>query len=220
MNIHCVLFFCFFSALCGGNTGLVSAKLDIYAGAEGGTGAISCYFTLSGSRKFFCKNECKAEDILVKTDDVRAQSGRYSIEYRDGSSGRRIVSVTITNLTKSDSGRYRCGLGGTSVPESFRDFEVSVSDDWTSTIAVLMYVVSIPVMIVSVPGLTLMIIFIQKYIKPKGLQTRGNSDGTNTEIALYENCPPASTSESTYESLDPASRDQNQTYSTLTHTEL
>ncbi|XP_038577624.1 polymeric immunoglobulin receptor-like isoform X1 [Micropterus salmoides] len=128
MNIHRVLFFCFFSALCGGNTGLVSAKVNIYTGAEGETGTINCNVSLSGSRKFFCKNECKAEDILVKTDDVRAQSGRYSIEYRDGSSGRGIVSVTITNLTKSDSGRYRCGLGGTSVPESFSDFEVRVSD--------------------------------------------------------------------------------------------
>ncbi|XP_038577616.1 polymeric immunoglobulin receptor-like isoform X2 [Micropterus salmoides] len=128
MNIHRVLFFCFFSALCGGNTGLVSAKVNIYTGAEGETGTINCNVSPSGSRKFFCKNECKAEDILVKTDDVRAQSGRYSIEYRDGSSGRGIVSVTITNLTKSDSGRYRCGLGGTSVPESFSDFEVRVSD--------------------------------------------------------------------------------------------
>ncbi|XP_045911336.1 polymeric immunoglobulin receptor-like isoform X2 [Micropterus dolomieu] len=128
MNIHRVLFFCFFSALCGGNTGLVSTKVYIYTGAEGGTGAINCNVSLSGSRKFFCKNECKAEDILVKTDDVRAQSGRYSIKYRNGSSGRGIVSVTITNLTKSDSGRYRCGLGGTSDPESFRDFEARVSD--------------------------------------------------------------------------------------------
>ncbi|XP_038595241.1 polymeric immunoglobulin receptor-like [Micropterus salmoides] len=115
-------------ALCGGNTGLVSAQFNIYTGAEGGTGTINCYFTLSGSRKFFCKNECKAEDILVKTDDVRAQSGRISIDYRNGSSGRGIVSVTITNLIKSDSGQYRCGLGGTSVPESFTDFEVRVSD--------------------------------------------------------------------------------------------
>ncbi|XP_038577607.1 CMRF35-like molecule 1 [Micropterus salmoides] len=131
MNIHRVLFFCFFSALCGGNTGLVSAKVYIFTGAEGGTSTISCYLSLSpsGSRKFFCKNECKAEDILVKTDDVRAQRGRYSIEYRDGPSGRGIVSVTITNLIKSDSGRYRCGLGGTSVPESFSDFEVRVSDE-------------------------------------------------------------------------------------------
>lgn len=128
MNIHRVLFFCFFSALCGGNTGLVSTKVYIFTGAEGGTGAISCYFTLSGSRKFFCKNECKAEDILVKTDDVGAQSGRYSIEYRDGPSGLGIVTVTITHLTKSDSGRYRCGLGGTSVPESFIDFEARISD--------------------------------------------------------------------------------------------
>ncbi|KAI3357867.1 hypothetical protein L3Q82_016262 [Scortum barcoo] len=127
MNIHHVLFLCFASALCGGNTRLVGAKLSIYTGAEGGNGSINCHLTLSGSRKFFCKDECKVEDILVKTDGDRAQSGRFSVEYRNESSGRGIVTVTITNLTKSDEGRYRCGLGGTSVPDSFWDFEVRVS---------------------------------------------------------------------------------------------
>ncbi|XP_067449585.1 uncharacterized protein [Thunnus thynnus] len=77
---------------------------------------------------FFCKGKCKEEDILIKTDDVTAQSGRYSIRYKDGSSGRRIVTVTFTQLTKSDSGRYRCGLGGSSVPDSYSDFDITVID--------------------------------------------------------------------------------------------
>ncbi|XP_018559398.1 polymeric immunoglobulin receptor [Lates calcarifer] len=124
MNLHHVLFFCFFSALCGGNSGI-----NIYTGPEGGSGTINCYLTLSGNRKFFCKNECKGEDVLIKTDDVRANRGRYSIEYKGESSGRGIVSVTIRNLTQSDSGRYRCGLGGSLVPESYTDFGVRVSDE-------------------------------------------------------------------------------------------
>ncbi|XP_037628687.1 uncharacterized protein LOC119489845 [Sebastes umbrosus] len=128
MNIHHVLSFCFFSALCGGNTRLVSAKVNIFIGAEGGNGSITCSLSLYGSRKFFCKNKCKAEDILLKTDDVRAQSGRFSTEYTNRSSGGGTLTVTITHLTKSDAGRYRCGSGKTLVPESYTDFEVRVSD--------------------------------------------------------------------------------------------
>ncbi|XP_042265570.1 mucin-5AC-like isoform X5 [Thunnus maccoyii] len=127
MNIHHVLFFCFLSALQDGNTGLVNA-ISVYAGAEGGNGSIICSLTSSGSTKFFCKGECKEEDILIKTDGVTAQSGRYSISYEDGSSGRRTVTVTFTQLTKSDSGRYTCGLGGSSVPDAYRDFDVIVTD--------------------------------------------------------------------------------------------
>ncbi|XP_062283196.1 polymeric immunoglobulin receptor-like [Scomber scombrus] len=130
MNIHQVLFFCFLSALQDGDTGLSNA-VDLYAGAEGGSGSIQSYLTSSGNTKFFCKGECKEENILIKTDDVTAQSGRYSIEYKDGSSGRRIVYVTIKQLTKSDSGRYRCGLGGSLVPDSYYDFDLIVTDEAT-----------------------------------------------------------------------------------------
>ncbi|XP_044206461.1 uncharacterized protein LOC122981772 isoform X2 [Thunnus albacares] len=130
MNIHHVLFFCFLSALQDGNTGLVNA-IDVFAGAEGGSGSMSCIFTSSGSTKFFCKGECKEEEILIKTDGVTAQSGRYSISYKDGSSGRRIVIVTIIQLTKSDSGQYRCGLGGSLVPDDYSDFNIIVTDEAT-----------------------------------------------------------------------------------------
>ncbi|XP_044207438.1 uncharacterized protein LOC122982316 [Thunnus albacares] len=124
---HQYSLFIFPTALQDGNTGLVNA-INLYAGAEGGSGSVSCPFTSSGSTKFFCKGECKEEDIFIKTDDVTAQSGRYSIRYKDGSSGRRSVTVTITQLTKSDSGRYRCGLGGSSAPDAYRDFDVIVID--------------------------------------------------------------------------------------------
>ncbi|XP_041802692.1 polymeric immunoglobulin receptor-like isoform X2 [Chelmon rostratus] len=128
MNIHHVLFFFICSALRGGHTGLVSAKLNIYSAAEGGNGTISCHLSVAASRKFFCKEECKAEDVLVKTDDDVAQRDRYSIKYRNGPSGGGILSVTITRMTKSDSGRYRCGVGRNSLPDSYTDFEIRVSD--------------------------------------------------------------------------------------------
>ncbi|XP_068566584.1 polymeric immunoglobulin receptor-like isoform X2 [Cebidichthys violaceus] len=123
MNIHHVLFFCFFSALCGGNT----AKVPMYTVAEGETASLTCHPSSSGTRKFFCKNECEADDILIKTDGNTAGSGKFSITYRNDSSGV-VLTVIFTNLTKSDSGRYRCGLGKTLVPDSFSDFEVRVSD--------------------------------------------------------------------------------------------
>ncbi|KAE8292681.1 hypothetical protein D5F01_LYC07768 [Larimichthys crocea] len=131
MSIHHVLFFCFVSALCGGDS--VSAKLNIYAGAAGGNGSLDCYLSSSGRTKFFCKDECEAKDILIKTDEVRAQSGRYSTTYRNNSSGEEILSVTITHLIKSDSGRYRSGLGKNLVPDSYCDFEVRVLDEVTTS---------------------------------------------------------------------------------------
>ncbi|XP_038577609.1 uncharacterized protein LOC119905013 isoform X2 [Micropterus salmoides] len=178
----------------------------------GGNIVVGCSFIFSGSRKYFCKEECKEKDILVETTGFTAERGRYSIRYTERSLTDVSVYVSITQLTKSDSGRYRCCLDRRLLPDSYRGFEIIVTDD------VLLYVVPILVIIVIISGLALMIICIQRNSKPKGLQNRGNSDGANVEIALYENCHPASTSEPTYESLDPASRDQNQTYATLTHT--
>ncbi|XP_038577628.1 uncharacterized protein LOC119905020 isoform X1 [Micropterus salmoides] len=256
MKVRHTLICFFFLSLQDGNTGLTNAQIpSVHTGTEGGDIRVRCPFSSPGVRKFFCKRECKPEDILTETTGVRNQRGRYRISNERGG----FYFVRITQLIKSDSGRYRCGLGRPSSPDSYLEFKIIVTDAHvvptskpkltlpvfstsdpsastptqisqtdqqqtgtaspralTSSTAVLLYVVPI---IVILSELTLMIICIQRNTKPKGLQTRGNSDGTNMEIALYENCPPASTSESTYESLDPASRDQNQTYATLTHTQ-
>ncbi|CAI5659912.1 unnamed protein product [Oreochromis niloticus] len=126
MKILHFLFFCFLSD----PAVLVKAKHNIWSAAEGGNATLSCYLSLSGSTKFFCKEKCeRAEDILIKTDGSTAQSGRYSIKYKDGSSGKGIVSVTFTQMIKSDSGMYRCALGRPSAPDSYYDFEVRVSND-------------------------------------------------------------------------------------------
>ncbi|XP_039878832.1 uncharacterized protein LOC120728132 isoform X2 [Simochromis diagramma] len=79
---------------------------------------VGCSFEQPGNRKMFCRGECGGHNILVDTNDNRAQRGRYNIEYDP-----RVLYVSITQLTKSDSGRYRCYLSG-----SFRDFEVTVTD--------------------------------------------------------------------------------------------
>lgn len=36
--------------------------------------------------------------------------------------------VSITQLTGSDSGRYRCGLDRTAAPDSYRDFDIIITD--------------------------------------------------------------------------------------------
>ena len=126
-NDHLCSVFIFPTALCG-DTGLVSARLHIFTGAEGGRGSISCYLHHPNTTKYFCKEECEGDGILVKTEDIRAQNGRFSTEYRRESSGIGVLTVTITNLTMSDAGRYRCGFGTDLAPDSYADFELRVSD--------------------------------------------------------------------------------------------
>ncbi|KAK2850840.1 hypothetical protein Q5P01_007116 [Channa striata] len=128
MKIHHVLLFCFLSAaFCGGNTGTVSGQLSTYTGAAGGNGTMKCYLPVSGNTKFFCKEEC--QNVVTVTDGVTAKSGRYSITYRNVSLKTVILSVNFINLTQTDSGRYRCGLGKTFVaPDSYWNFEIRVSD--------------------------------------------------------------------------------------------
>ncbi|KAL4007594.1 hypothetical protein ACER0C_001446 [Sarotherodon galilaeus] len=126
MKIFHFLFFCFLSDAAG----LVKAKHNIWSAAEGVNGTLNCNLTLSGSTKFFCKEKCeRAEDILIKTDGSTAQSGRFSIKYKDGASGRGIVFLTFTHMITSDSGMYRCGFGNSSTPDAYGDFEVIVSND-------------------------------------------------------------------------------------------
>ncbi|KAK9514719.1 hypothetical protein VZT92_025414 [Zoarces viviparus] len=185
---------------------------------SGGNILVGCYFSTTETRKYFCKGRCKENDILVETAAYGAQRGRYSIRYVNGYSSGGFVYVGITQLTSSDSGRYRCGLDKPFSPDSYYSgFNIVVTDAPTG---VWLYAVIVVVVVVIVSGLVLMIFCSWRNIKPDGLNTSRTSGGTNTEIALYENCGPVSTCEdSTYQSLHPASRDQDQTYSTLTHTQ-
>ncbi|XP_022619659.1 polymeric immunoglobulin receptor-like [Seriola dumerili] len=211
----------------------------------GGTVTVECSFSSTGTWKFFCKNQCRTrDDILIETDADTLQRGRYSFTYLTGS-GRVSLFVTITQLTTSDSGRYRCRQGRTFSSSSHRDFEIFVSDGQqrfpstterptppptqrlTSTTGssttssdsgMPLYACLTLVIVVILLSLALIMICIKRKNKQCGSEARGDLDGTNTEIALYENCGPVSTGEdATYQSLNPASRDQNQIYSTLTH---
>ncbi|XP_054869166.1 polymeric immunoglobulin receptor-like [Amphiprion ocellaris] len=113
---------------------LIAAKINVFPNAEGTNGSIICSFGSSGGRKFFCRRECKEEDVLIKTDEDTSQNGRYSVQYEHKSAQRGFLTVNIAQLIKSDSGRYRCGLGGSLVPQRYVDFDIKVTDGWFTTI--------------------------------------------------------------------------------------
>ncbi|XP_028437626.1 uncharacterized protein LOC114558086 [Perca flavescens] len=77
--------------------------------------------------------------------------------------------------------------------------------------------VCVPVVVVVVVLAAVLLFFYKKRTKHSdGSNQRGNPDITRTEINIYENCPPLSTrADSTYQSLDPASRYPDHIYSTL-----
>ncbi|XP_030278168.1 hepatitis A virus cellular receptor 1 homolog isoform X1 [Sparus aurata] len=129
MKVHQMLTCIFILSLQDGNTGLINAQTVITV-KEGGSITYGCSFTFSGSRKIFCKEECEEKDILVETTGDRAQRGRYSIEWKKlaGVLSNYVMYVSITNLTKSDSGRYTCRLDRYLSPDSDEEFEIRVED--------------------------------------------------------------------------------------------
>ncbi|XP_060914331.1 polymeric immunoglobulin receptor-like [Labrus mixtus] len=220
----------------------------------GGSFTAACSFPASSifslRSAFFCKDECLF--MLIESVDKTKQSDRYSIRYVQFPTGGSSVYVSISQLTPSDSGRYRCGLIRNGVRDLERTFEVFVADVSTTPKHNLIPSTSVPsaattpskhVAVTPIPteqsgtttttemllyaGLTLvnlvvlfshvMIIFCRrKSSKPKGSTTGGSKDYVNMEIPPLENhLPVSSFGDSTYESLNPATRDQNQTYSTL-----
>ncbi|XP_038577704.1 uncharacterized protein LOC119905068 [Micropterus salmoides] len=123
MKVRHTLICFFFLSLQDGNTGLTNAQIpSVHTGTEGGDIRVRCRFSSPGVRKFFCKRECKPEDILIETTGVRDQRGRYSITYEGGYFIDNVF-VSITQLTKSDSGLYSCGLDRSNIR-----FEIIVVD--------------------------------------------------------------------------------------------
>ncbi|XP_051280284.1 uncharacterized protein LOC127376922 isoform X8 [Dicentrarchus labrax] len=135
MKVCHILICFFFLSLQDGNIRLINAEILVHTGSEGGNITVGCSFSFSGSRKIFCKRECEGKDILIETDENRAQNGRYSIEYKEGTfpASKTLLYVSITKLTKSDSGRYRCWLGRAVLKDATYDFELRVEDAPTAS---------------------------------------------------------------------------------------
>ncbi|KAL3975107.1 hypothetical protein ACER0C_023733 [Sarotherodon galilaeus] len=126
MNILHSLIYFFFVSLQDGNTEVTNAQILSY-GVIGGNVTVPLVFQSSGTWKMFCREDCEGENILIKTTDVRAQTGRYSIEYKIESTVY-VLSVSVSKLTESDSGQYSCGLGGSSSSASYKRFGVFVAE--------------------------------------------------------------------------------------------
>lgn len=116
--------------MCSQNTRSNKEDVDIFTGAVGGSGRVDSYFPKwvgheSRRSLFFCRNECEGDDLLLEVDQNSIQSGRYRMTSSQ-EEGR--LSVTIRNLSKSDTGSYFCGLREKSVLLQRRNFSIRVLD--------------------------------------------------------------------------------------------
>lgn len=89
---------------------LLSARSFVISGIkmngyEGQSVTIECsHVWANGNRKYFCKDPCKEEKDVV-ADSVKPLHVRYQIQDRGN-----VFTVTITDLKKTDSGKYWCAV--------------------------------------------------------------------------------------------------------------
>uniref|UniRef100_A0A096M6P5 Immunoglobulin domain-containing protein n=1 Tax=Poecilia formosa TaxID=48698 RepID=A0A096M6P5_POEFO len=102
-----------------------AAGFPIYTATEGQNVSFEFPFTLvGGGRRFLCREECKNNNIIIETKSADAQNGSFNLRYRNGN-----LQVTIRELKMSDSGRYRCGVAGSSLSEVYEEiFEIRVTE--------------------------------------------------------------------------------------------
>ncbi|XP_039676038.1 trem-like transcript 4 protein isoform X4 [Perca fluviatilis] len=199
MNVRHTLICFFFLLILYGNP----PKVKTFHKTTGDDLILQCYSILSGTRRYFCKEQCEDKDILVETTGVSAERDRYSIRYEKASPSGGFVYVNISQLTRSDSGLYRCGLSTSFSPDPYQEFRLVVTDALTtsqpiSTLPIhgwLLYLV-VPVgIIVIISVLALTVICFWRRYKPNGLNTGENSDGINMKVVPdcdYENFSPNS----------------------------
>ncbi|KAF3860934.1 hypothetical protein F7725_001189 [Dissostichus mawsoni] len=115
-------------------------------------------FTHYGTRKYFCKEECEGEDNLVETTSFTYTiKDRYSIRHVAGG----FVFVSIDQLTQSDSGWYRCGLGRPDSKDPYQRFRLIVTD------GVILYVSLTLVVLVIVSSLSVLVFCRKRTCKAK-----------------------------------------------------
>uniref|UniRef100_UPI0037E848D1 uncharacterized protein n=1 Tax=Semicossyphus pulcher TaxID=241346 RepID=UPI0037E848D1 len=100
------------------------------------------YFPNTVRSAFLCKEPC--EDNLIETA-AYTQRDRYAIRYEEFNRGVRSAFVTISQLTKSDSGRYTCGLDRVGFTDPSRRFDIIVTDAPTTAKPNLKNSTSVPI---------------------------------------------------------------------------
>ncbi|KAM9342081.1 uncharacterized protein KZ484_014754 isoform 2-T2 [Pholidichthys leucotaenia] len=159
---------------------LACGQATIFTGTEGKGITIRCYLTSSGRRAFFCKGECKKEDILIETTKDKASKGRYTIEVHQPNFSSTLF-VTITPLAKSDAGQYKCGMS-------------SILGDFHENV-VLMVKSDFILVVGCITGLVLLLVAISLLLYRKraprnldGLSKRTNRDERVTNGNLFRTC--------------------------------
>lgn len=100
-----------------------AAGFAIYTATEGQNVSFEFPFTLvGGGSRYLCREECKHDNVIIATKSADAQNGSFHLRYRNGN-----LQVTVRELRTSDSGRYRCGVAGSSLSELHEEiFEIRV----------------------------------------------------------------------------------------------
>ncbi|XP_051805470.1 polymeric immunoglobulin receptor-like isoform X2 [Acanthochromis polyacanthus] len=190
--------------LCDG--GVDSAEPRVYRTTEGGEITVRCsLFVQQQNRKFLCRDDCK--NFLFDTNDPKASSDRYSIEFGDQS----YFNVTIGQVSGSDSGTYRCGVGRRQDNNACRQFEIIVAGAGKR---VPLVVASVSVVVVLlVVSLLLVYRWKKKHNATEYMNTGRNA--RNTEVETYDDCDGGLRLDaSTYQELDVQRMEEN-LYSSL-----
>ncbi|KAM9751507.1 uncharacterized protein ACNS7B_008332 isoform 2-T2 [Menidia menidia] len=113
MSVHHTLLCLFFLSLQAANSSSAH-RLELFYGHIGGDVTMKCSFSTSGwwELKSFCRENCDVGNKLIQTNSNTAERGRYRIHYSE-----QVLSVSISGLTRSDSGRYHCAVGRASHTE-------------------------------------------------------------------------------------------------------
>ncbi|KAL4648737.1 CMRF35-like molecule 6 [Arapaima gigas] len=95
--------FCLLAAVC-------CLKGTTVTGYEGQNVTVECSdFWASTNAKYFCGGRCTDDhDVLIKTENGQTYQEKWRFSLRD--TGTETFYVTISDLKKTDTGTYWCGL--------------------------------------------------------------------------------------------------------------
>ncbi|XP_055012532.1 uncharacterized protein LOC129409801 isoform X2 [Boleophthalmus pectinirostris] len=119
--------FTLISVLFAGPYGFIRSQ-SLFKASEGENFTVTCLVYYFGKTQIFCKIDCdKEENILVQSAGSSQQNGRYSIQYKRVSSNIYDMSVSITDVHRSDAGLYKCGLEYGQRNSNMVEFQIEVS---------------------------------------------------------------------------------------------
>uniref|UniRef100_A0A7N8XCI9 Immunoglobulin V-set domain-containing protein n=1 Tax=Mastacembelus armatus TaxID=205130 RepID=A0A7N8XCI9_9TELE len=83
---------------------------DIATDSKGTQSKVSCSYPegYETYMKYLCRDPCDDADVLIES--TATQKNRYSIS---DDNGKRVFTTTISDLSKTDAGKYWCGVSRT-----------------------------------------------------------------------------------------------------------